>query len=116
VTYVFGQFVQRVREVFPALPIAYVSVKPSPSRFWNLANIRRANELIRDAIPQYPGVAYIDVFAQMLTPAGGARPDLFTEDGLHMNAAGYALWTAQIRSWLDSLPAICEENPRALPS
>jgi len=104
VEYVFRQFVERVREVFPALPIAFVSVKPSPSRFWNIGNIRRANDLIRAAIPQYAGVTYLDLFAQMLNSGGGARPDLFTDDGLHMNAAGYALWTTQIRSWLDTLP------------
>jgi lysophospholipase L1-like esterase len=110
VEYLFRQFVERVREVFPALPMAFVAVKPSPSRFWNLWNIRRANDLIRAAIPQYPSVAYIDVFAQMLTPDGGPRPDLFTGDGLHMNSNGYALWTAQIRSWLDTLPSICEQK------
>ena len=79
-------------------------MKPSPSRFWNIGNIRRANDLIRAAIPQYAGVTYLDLFAQMLNSGGGARPDLFTDDGLHMNAAGYALWTTQIRSWLDTLP------------
>ena len=40
----------------------------------------------------------------MLSPAGGSRPDLFTNDGLHMNSAGYDLWTTQIRAWLDALP------------
>jgi lysophospholipase L1-like esterase len=114
--YLFKQFMARLREAFPALPVAFVSVKPSPSRFWNIGKIRYANELIRNAIPQYPGVTYLDVFAQMLSPAGGSRPDLFTGDGLHMNAAGYALWTTQIRSWLDTLPPICEESARPMPS
>jgi lysophospholipase L1-like esterase len=40
----------------------------------------------------------------MLSPAGGSRPDLFTDDGLHMNSAGYALWTTHVRAWLDALP------------
>ena len=31
VEYLFRQFVERVREVFPALPMAFVAVKPSPS-------------------------------------------------------------------------------------
>jgi lysophospholipase L1-like esterase len=100
--YLFGQFMQRIREQLPALPIAFVSVKPSPSRFWNIANIRRANALIQAAVAHHPGVTYIDLFSLMLSPAGGSRPELFTGDGLHMNGAGYALWTAQIRPWLDS--------------
>jgi lysophospholipase L1-like esterase len=114
VTSVFRQFVERVRDVFPVLPMAFVAVKPSPSRFWNLDAIRRANELIRGVIPQYPGVAYVDVFAEMLNADGGPRPELFTEDGLHMNATGYALWAVQIRSWLDSLPPICDQAPSNL--
>jgi lysophospholipase L1-like esterase len=102
--YLFRQFVERVRAVFPALPIAFISVKPSPSRFWNIGKIRHANQLIRAAAPAYSGVTFLDLFPEMLSPAGGSRPDLFTQDGLHMNSAGYALWTAKIRSWLDTLP------------
>jgi lysophospholipase L1-like esterase len=102
--YLFNQFMARIREHSPALPIAYVSVKPSPSRFWNIWKIRRANELIQAAIANYSGVTYLDVFAPMLRQDGGPRPELFTDDGLHMNSAGYDLWTSQIRSWLDSIP------------
>ncbi|MGA3170872.1 MAG: GDSL-type esterase/lipase family protein [Chthoniobacteraceae bacterium] len=101
--WLFGQFIDRIREPFPSLPIAFISVKPSPARFWNISNIRRANELIRDAAPQYPGVTYIDVFSSMLSPAGGSRPDLFTDDGLHMNANGYNLWASHIHPWLAGL-------------
>ena len=104
VVYLFHQFMERIREHCPQIPIAYISVKPSPSRFWNLTNIRRANELIREAISSFSGAAYIDVFRLMLSPAGGSRPELFTDDGLHMNRAGYDLWTTEIRCWLDSLP------------
>jgi lysophospholipase L1-like esterase len=103
--YLFHQFVERVREHFPALPIAFISVKPSPSRFWNLSNIRRANELIQAAAGNLPGVFFIDIFPLMLSPGGGSRPDLFTGDGLHMNSAGYDIWTTKIRCWLDTVPA-----------
>jgi lysophospholipase L1-like esterase len=102
--YLFHQFMARLRERFPALPVAFVSVKPSPSRFWNIGNIRRANSLIQRAVTKYAAASYLDVFSLMLSPGGGSRPDLFTEDGLHMNGNGYALWTTQIRGWLDSLP------------
>lgn len=102
--YLFHQFIGRIRERYAALPVAFISVKPSPSRFWNIGNIRRTNTLVEAAASAYPGVAYIDVFSAMLNPGGGARPELFTDDGLHMNPAGYALWTDKIRGWLDSLP------------
>jgi lysophospholipase L1-like esterase len=103
VEYLFHQFIQRIREPFPSIPIAFLSVKPSPSRFWNIGNIRRANSLIQAAAAQYPGVTYLDLFTAMLSPAGASRPELFTEDGLHMNSAGYDLWTQKVRPWLTSL-------------
>lgn len=115
VEYLFKQFVERLREPIPALPIAYVSVKPSPARFWNIGNIRRANDLIRAAATHYPGVDYLDIFPPMLSDTGGPRPELFTEDGLHMNAAGYALWTSQIRNWLDKIIPATAESPSPAP-
>jgi len=33
----------------------------------------------------------------MLDAEGDVRPELFMEDGLHMNAEGYAVWTDIIR-------------------
>lgn len=104
VVYLLGQFLEKIRTQFPALPIAYISVKPSPSRFWNIVNIRRANELVSQAVTEYPGVTYLDVFQFMLSPTGGPRPDLFSGDGLHMNSTGYALWAKVIREWLGALP------------
>lgn len=102
VEYLFHQFMQRIREQLPAIPIAYIAVKPSPARFWNIGNIRRANALVHAAVAHYPSVTFVDVFSLMLSPGGGSRPELYTEDGLHMNGAGYALWASQIRPWLDS--------------
>jgi lysophospholipase L1-like esterase len=32
----------------------------------------------------------------MLGPDGQPRPDLFVADNLHMNEAGYAIWTREI--------------------
>lgn len=102
----FIRFVARVRNRFPSLPIAYLSVKPSPARFWNLANIRRGNELVREAAGRMPGVTFLDLFPHMLSPAGGSRPELFDWDGLHMNADGYRLWTEHIRPWLDAVAPV----------
>jgi lysophospholipase L1-like esterase len=102
--YLFHQFMQRIREPFPALPVAYVSIKPSPSRAWNLGKIRYANTLIQAAAAHYPAVTYLDIFSSMLNSEGGCRPELFTGDGLHMNASGYEIWTRRVRSWLDSIP------------
>jgi lysophospholipase L1-like esterase len=104
VLYLFTQFIERIRASFPALPVAFISVKPSPARFWNITNIWHANTLIQSNAPRHPGVTFLDMFTRMLSPSGGPRPDLFSPDGLHMNQSGYDLWTAELRPWLASLP------------
>jgi lysophospholipase L1-like esterase len=104
--YLFTQFIERIRQPCPALPVAFISVKPSPARFWNIQNIRRANSLIQAAAPEHAGVTYVDVFTPMLSPSGSFRPELFTQDGLHMNQSGYDLWTGEICPWLDGLPGM----------
>jgi lysophospholipase L1-like esterase len=45
---------------------------------------------------QAHGLTFIDVFHLMLGPNGLPRPDIFREDGLHMNAKGYAIWKEAI--------------------
>jgi lysophospholipase L1-like esterase len=37
-------------------------------------------------------LVYVDVFTPMLDASGYPRRELFQEDGLHMNAKGYAIW------------------------
>jgi lysophospholipase L1-like esterase len=88
----FRAFVARVRRDLPDTPIAYLSIKPSPSRAHLMPAMREANALIRAEAGRMERVAFIDVFTPMLGPDGQPRPDLFLEDHLHMNRAGYQLW------------------------
>ncbi|HEY5972096.1 MAG TPA: SGNH/GDSL hydrolase family protein [Pseudoxanthomonas sp.] len=97
----FHAFVTRIRRDLPKVKIAYVSNKPSPSRVRLLEAQREANALIRQDIATMKGVEFIDVFTPMLDAGGQPREDLFVEDRLHMNRAGYALWRKVIAPYLD---------------
>lgn len=93
-------FVARIRHTQPGTPIALLGIKPSPSRA-NLLSVQRdANDALRAWAATQRNVAYIDVFTPMLDAEGVPREDLFIADRLHMNAAGYALWTDIIRPFL----------------
>lgn len=94
-------FVQGVRASLPQTRIAYISIKPSPSRAALLPAIRETNGKIKAYIGQTANADYIDIFTPMLTPAGQPRAELFQNDALHMNATGYALWTNVILSQLE---------------
>ena len=70
----FKQFVAKVHAALPETHIAYISVKPSPSR-WKLADKMRAtNEGIQAFTQSDPQLAFIDVFHPMLGPDGRPRP------------------------------------------
>ena len=98
------EFVSRVDDRLGLVPIVFISIKPSPARRWNLAAIRRANDLVREVLAGWPQARYLDVFAPMLRPESDEpRGELFDADGLHLNAEGYRLWTAQVRASLADL-------------
>ena len=62
--------------------------------------MKKANELIERFTRLHDGLEYIDVSTPMLADNGIVRPELFLEDNLHMNPAGYRLWTSVIKPLL----------------
>jgi len=88
----FKRFVALVHQKLPRARIAFISIKPSPAR-WHLGDkVREANRLIKDFTETDRRLGYIDVFTPMLGKDGKPRAELFVEDRLHMNEAGYTLW------------------------
>jgi lysophospholipase L1-like esterase len=74
------------------MPFGFLSIKPSPARRDILDRIRRANALVRAEHERLAHGFYVDVFDAMLRD-GEPRAELFSDDGLHLGPAGYALWT-----------------------
>ena len=96
----FRAFVVRIRKDLPHTPIAYLSIKPSPSRIEQLPRQQQANALIRQEAARLRHVEFIDVATPMLDAAGQPRPELFGPDRLHMSRAGYALWRDIVAPYL----------------
>ncbi|MEO5891069.1 MAG: GDSL-type esterase/lipase family protein [Ferruginibacter sp.] len=96
----FKQLFQLIRSKMPKVPIAYVSMKPSPSRekFW--PKMIAGNSLIKNYLKTKPKTAFIDVYHKMLNKDGTVMKDIFIEDNLHMNAKGYAIWKKVIEPYL----------------
>lgn len=95
----FRVFVQTVCRELPGVRIAYISNKPSPSRARLLDAQRQANALIKAEAGRLH-VDYIDVFTSMLDANGQPREELFVEDRLHLNHAGYELWRQKVAPYL----------------
>lgn len=89
----FKAFVAKVHGALPQTRIVFIAIKPSPSRAKIKDNVVRANDLIAAECARDPRLAFADVYTPMLTITGEMRPELFVKDMLHLNEAGYALWT-----------------------
>jgi len=88
----FQTFVETARKTFPALPIIYIPIKPSPSR-WSLWPVmEQANDLINAFCGHTEALFYADIVTPMLATGQPPAADLFLEDGLHLTDKGYALW------------------------
>jgi lysophospholipase L1-like esterase len=87
----FKAFVAKVRPVMPTVPIAFSSITPGPGR-WNQAAARKqANQTIKAYVATQKGLHFIDLWDAMLTPDGQPREDLWVEDRIHPNQAGYQI-------------------------
>lgn len=106
----FEAFVKIVHEKLPSTRIVYVSIKPSIARKNLIGVIRETNKLIRDRIQKDKRISYVDVFTPMLNPSGEPRAELFSEDGLHMNAKGYTLWINLIEPHIDKRHPLAEQQ------
>lgn len=96
----FKTLYQHIREFYPKIPIAYISIKPSPSRQHLMLKMVKANELIENFLCNQKNAAFIDVFHLMTDAYGEPLKDIFIQDNLHMNAKGYAIWTKAIEPYL----------------
>ncbi len=85
------------RERFPAIPIDFITIKPSPERKPILSHIHLTNQLIRKELLAMPKAELINVYDSMLDEKNEARPELFLEDQLHLNDAGYKVWKGVVR-------------------
>jgi lysophospholipase L1-like esterase len=92
----YRAFAALLRAGLPGVRIVVVSIKPSPARWALAAAAREANALLAAEIARDPRARFVDVFTPMLGADGLPRPELYTEDRLHMTPAGYGIWRAAL--------------------
>lgn len=97
----FREMVQRVHAALPATKIVFVGVKPSIRRWHLIATVREANARVKAITDGSDLLEFIDVDAPLLGADGKPRADLFVDDELHLNDAGYAIWAALVAPHLE---------------
>jgi lysophospholipase L1-like esterase len=96
----FKQLFLLIRVQLPNVPIAFVSMKPSPSREKLWPKMIEGNSLIKKYLMTQKHTAFIDVYHAMFNMDGTVMKDIFIEDNLHMNAKGYVIWQKIIAPYL----------------
>ncbi len=96
----FKKFLSLVRNEFGNIKVYAIGIKPSVARLYLDKEERIFNSSIKLLASQDAYLEYIDVWDSMLSEDDSRMPELFIEDGLHMNKKGYEVWTKQVRKSL----------------
>jgi lysophospholipase L1-like esterase len=96
----FQAFVHAVHKELPKTKVIFLSIKPSLRRWQLWDKIQKANALIEAECQQDERLTYVDITKRLLGEDGKPRKESFLADGLHLNAKGYAQWTAALRPYL----------------
>jgi lysophospholipase L1-like esterase len=89
-----------IRINLPKANIAFVSMKPSPSRASIQEKVKTTNYLVKKFIASQKNAAFIDIYDAMLDTKKQMREELYVSDRLHMKPAGYLIWQKAITPYL----------------
>lgn len=93
----YKEFIDRVHSDFPNAHIYILPAKPSLQRWELWPRMEEVNAGFAAFAEEDLLVTYIDVATPILGEDGMPRPELFEDDGLHLNRKGYEAWTEAIR-------------------
>ena len=108
----FKTFIGLVRARLPAVPIIYSSITPGPGRWDEAPQRKETNRLIREYVATRPDLKFVDLWDAMLTADGQPREDLWVEDRVHPNHAGYLLRVQLTRPLLGPIDAPIGQKAR----
>jgi len=96
----FEEFAQAVQAKLPRTQVVYISGFPSIARLEQADRERKLNEMIAAYAQKNPRVRYVDAWDIPLGADGKPKPELFQNDKLHLNEAGYELLAERVRPFL----------------
>jgi lysophospholipase L1-like esterase len=97
----YRQLVAAIHAKLPRTRILFLAIKPSLRRWALVSEMRKANRQIRRIASDEELLGFVDIDAPMLGDDGRPRPELFRDDGLHLNERGYQVWARVLRPLLE---------------
>ena len=98
----FLHFYKTIKANLPEVKVFVIGIKPSAAREYQKVKHIQWNDSVAKLSDKNENLFFIDVRPTMLLENGKPNPDLFVEDGLHMNSKGYAIWTKLLKPYLES--------------
>lgn len=92
----FKVFAKKYKERYQSIPLIYIAMKPSISRWGMWSQFQTADKEIKEIIDQNENMTFIDLSESMFKD-GDLKEKIFLEDGLHMNSKGYKGWRKQLK-------------------
>ena len=93
----YEQLLSCIASSLGAIPVCFVSIKPSPTRQHLRGSIEYANRCISQRVAANgPPLYFLDLYPRMLDGQGHPQRALFAADGLHLSPKGYTLWQHEI--------------------
>ena len=92
VFFMFKCMMDLIKDINNQIPVAFISVKPSPTREHLKKSIEFTNKIIKEEIDKnYPFCTYVNVYDPMIKN-DVAEWEYFEPDGLHLSKKGYEVW------------------------
>ena len=91
---------KKIRAKYPNTPVFWIAITPTNARVKAWAQVQAANQLVKQMCESAENFHFITTDYAYLDQNGNPIKDLFVEDQIHLNAAGYAIWTKIIKKEL----------------
>ena len=98
----FKLTVKQIRKSHPDVPVFWIEVTPTPSRWKSWPQISKANKLISDYCETKENLFFLQTSHKFLNDKGLPDTSLFLSDMLHLNREGYQLWSECIKDGLEN--------------
>ena len=102
----FQTFADTIHASLPQTRLVYISINPSVARWKEEGKVVEANRLIQHFVQgaaKSERLSFFDSHSRLLDAGGKPRPAILRADGLHLNAKGYAEWTAILKPQIVAL-------------
>jgi len=98
----FKDFYEKSQLETPGVPVVYISITPTPSRWDVWSDAQEANDLIEAYAETQDNLYFVDAVDEFMKN-GVPNKDLFQGDNLHLTEEGYQIWAELIKTTVDSI-------------